>query len=324
MTHFGLLLLGFLACPLADQAATEAPVAVVTSIQGGVGIQREGQDRFTSTMDTTLLYAGDRLRVGEQGRAVVLHADGRMTPLGARTRLRMDAAGGKSPRWFSLLHQQVRGVLNRDGAPLGLRGYLLRGYLLRGPDANARLVARAPRWCTVLDGRPVFQWEARDPAIDLRLMVEDSQENEVWTVPPDPGATTQDYPAELPPLPPGEYEWEITGRLGGKAELDVAPFLVPGPEEIQRAQSDIETAQRLETEKQVDLPLIVAYLEHRLYPAAETALLASRRRAPQDRTLALLLARVYSEIKRSVPASLQRVIDDKERSCPYPGEHPSG
>ena len=77
---------------------------------------------------------------------------------------------------------------------------------------------------------------------------------------------------------------------------------------------NLQATRKLTPDDRTNLPLIAVLLHHRLFPQAEETLTAGLKRTPHDRTLALLLAKVYSETDRGMPQALRRTIEGEPES----------
>jgi hypothetical protein len=277
--------------------------AVLTSLRGTVEVKRNGRDVFLATRSTTLLSPGDMVRTGREGSAVLIYPDARTAALGAQQTVAAEAGSARPVPAFTVLRKQLESVLSREGDPLAMRGYVLRGYALRdGEEASRPVLALVPRQSLVLEGRPVFRWRADRGTSNLTLTLYDRDEKVAWSAALDPASSSREYPDDARPLAPGEYIWEITGKINGRPELSSARFTIPAPRTAAAVKATLKSLS--EAGPDSSLLLIAAQLEYRLYPQAEASLVAARERTPGDRTLALLLAKVYSETRRSVPTEL--------------------
>jgi hypothetical protein len=284
--------------------------AVLTGVRGTVEVGRGAAGTFQAISYTTFLTAGDRVRAGRESGAALIYADGRCEALGAEATATI-RPGGSRQRAFVLLEKQLGSVLAADAAPLDLRGFQLRGFQLRGFQLRGTgevppVIALTPRYCAVLDDRPAFGWQAAAGTTDLKMTVSDLDEKEIWSDSLGRLAGTRSYPDSAPALKPGEYIWELTGRYKGHPEISSARFVVLAVEGAAKARADMEAARQLGGGEPAELALVAACMEHRLFPQAEAGLAAARKRSPEDRTLALLLAKIYSETRRDVPEGLVR------------------
>jgi hypothetical protein len=269
----------------------------MTGAGGAVALKPAGNKNWKNVSGTRPLFEGDALRVGQGGRAT-LYQPG-CPPRVLKEGEALVASAGK--RWLA-----------GDGArPITLAQY---GSLLRLFDSAARSarsqptlvrpvtpeaeIARSPRAELVLDGRPAFLWNVDEP--DSRSELELYQGDRlVWEAKTDQHELA--YPADRPALKPGGYQWQVyvTTPLG-KQVADGAPFTVPAAAAAEKIRSDVGAAQALlPAAGGVNLPLISAYVTHRLYTPAEAALRQALSAAPDDAALRLLLAHVYSLMGRN-------------------------
>ncbi len=299
----------------APSAAVKKPVrvAVLTELRDAVELQRAGAKSPAMVDYTTLLSTGDLVRVESGAGAALLYADGAREPLAPGAEVRVRAVAGVPTPAFATMQRQLESVLEGGTRPTDLRGFQLRGFQLRGggpvrsayEEGEGRLLAAHPRWCAIAESRPTFRFPAVKGGTELRLTLYDApDETELWTTALKAEDTEAPYPASKRPLAPGRYKWEITGRVRGRLELTAADFTIQSPATSALVTERIAAAGRVAPEGEPNLTLITAYMQFRMYPEAEAALKAARERNACDRTVNLLLARVYSQTFRDVPGDL--------------------
>lgn len=297
--------------PEAPEARAGAGAAVLTSPRGTVEIRRGST--WEQVTYTTLLSAGEEARVAadKESGASLLLADGRVLDLAPGETARAPAAPAEAEAGFAALRHAPARVLNPGGAPLDRGGYVLRGFDLRGPDAEAPIVALSPRThptlqasglAMVLDGQPTFRFRTPPATTGLTLTVMDDQQRKTfWSAPVPASAESFAYPRDQARLAPGAYVWILEGRVQGKAENDDGSFMVPSPSEARQAQADLAAARRASEGDPGRMALVGACLRYRLFDAAEEQLRAAWKLALQDRTLPLLLARLYRDDRDRTP-----------------------
>lgn len=221
-------------------------VAVVTELRGAVTVVR-GSGAPQAISATTLLAAGDRVQTPAGGGAVLWLADGQRVVLGSGETRSVADLPARPAAWFVAVRRALAEVLSDQGAPVGSRGFALRGFALRGGDTDPPLVCDRPRSSSlgnlprflVLDGRPVFNWRGRGKVTALKLDVTEKDTlRSVLTQPLAVDALTWSLPSTRPPLPGGNYVWEIRGVVDGKKVDDSRGFRVPTPTQAKSLQAD--------------------------------------------------------------------------------------
>jgi uncharacterized protein (DUF2141 family) len=278
-------------------AAGQKPIAVVTDLRGDVKLQRAGRGMAEALGHTEFLFAGDRLLMGEDGRATLFQRDAPPLTLGASRAVTLQplpasaSEGVLTAEWLALLQKQIA------AATTSREQKLASGT--RGAKA-VEVTALAPRYSLVLEAQPVFEWKLASvgEAAEYRVTLYGPEENKLWE------ATTREtrltYPADRRPLAPGEYAWEVIAQVGSRKALDTAPFTITAEHQAAGIRRALDRAARLVSDPDLtNLPYVAVCLEHRLYPQAEAALKQATARAPQDRTLRALLMRLYALTERT-------------------------
>src|SRR5205085_10765460 len=100
------------------------------------------------------------------------------------------------------------------------------------PGQEPAFRALAPRYDTLLDGRPTLSWTPLPGARKYDVTVEDSEGNYPWAPDPVRAGAHIVYPPDMEPLKPGRYTWNVIASLaGGESESAVSGFTVPSMQE---------------------------------------------------------------------------------------------
>jgi hypothetical protein len=281
----------------AAPARPKPAVATLTGIHGMVEVRPEGAAEWARVTATRPLRDGDRIRVGKGGQAMLWQEqcarralkEGDLVTVSAGKRWLEGGRPALPPErqraWNDLLDSAGKSSRSQE-------------TLVRTGNPNQEIVL-SPRNETVLEARPTFVWNAEgsDGRGKVQLYRDDRL---IWEK---AGATSPlAYPPRAPRLQPGRYQWQVYVRLAsGRLEMEAAEFTVPSATTATRIRREIASARYAGTRRAgesgtmaPDLPLISLYFEHGLYTPAEAALKKAVTAAPEDETLRLLLAHVYS------------------------------
>lgn len=278
-------------------AVAQTDVAIITQLGGSVQLRRGGNT--LPIRQTTLLNAGDVVRAGDDGRAVIYQAYAIVTRIRAgqsRTISRLSPPAPRNavkPEEFARLKRHYLNAKQRRAEP--------SPATMGGPD-EAVLTLLEPRDSVVLKRRPTFTWTPVSGATSYVINVYDHNEETVWTANTTKAHVT--YPKKLPPLAPGNYKWEVTVRIGTRttdnpALYDATAFTVVSAERVTEIESNLRSARasvRADAGA-ANLIYISALIEHKLLPQAAAELKRELVRAPQDQTLWELVMETYSQMK---------------------------
>jgi len=278
-------------------AVAQTDVAMITQLGGSVQLRRGGKTR--PIRQTTLLNAGDVVRAGDDGRAVIYQAYAPVTRIGAgqsRTISRLSPPAPRNalkPEEFARLKRHYLNAKQRRAEP--------SPATMGGPD-EAVLTLLEPRNSVVLKRRPTFTWTPVSGATNYLINVYDHHEKTVWTANTTEALVT--YPEELSPLAPGNYKWEVTVQIGARttdnpALYDATAFTVVSAERAAEIESSLASARASAPadDGAANLIYISALIEHKLLPQAAAELKRGLERAPRDQTLWELVMETYAQMK---------------------------
>jgi tetratricopeptide (TPR) repeat protein len=164
-----------------------------------------------------------------------------------------------------------------------------------GPD-EVLFTAITPRYSTVLEDRPLFEWTPANDAKKYKVKLYDDYGNFIWET--ETAETKVKYPDDRPGLKPGKYQWEVIVQVGDRSP-EGAPFIMAGEKERRTISASLEHAQRLiSDENTINIIYIGALLKSKLYPQAEKELKRALTRTPNDQGLWALLMETYQKMKR--------------------------
>jgi hypothetical protein len=292
------------------------PLAVLMSCNGDVTVVKTDGTKVRGSFGQPLA-AGDEVRTGKDAAADILFENGNYVSIGASSTMK------------------VRGPKTNGGEaakPMGDNGFqVAQNFLklksaqgtssitgLRGSDQwTEQLRAVSPRETRVIDGRPTFVWEVREPEEELQLTVY-SEAAVHWkrTV---QGVTQLTYPDDAPVLNAGlSYSWklETTDPLRYPPLSSQAAFFeIISDDE----RGDLETTlKRIEEDgslAEVSRHIMRAsvYFNHDLLANAVVETEAAVAAAPDDASLQAILARLYTQVGRTAEAAeiYDQILENK-------------
>lgn len=277
--------------------AAQEEVALIARPGGSVRLRRGGNTR--PVRQATLLDAGDEIRVGNDGRAVIYQAYAPVVHVVAgqsRIIKRLSPPAPKNalkPEAFSRLKRQYLNARQRKADP---------SPSTMGGAEDEVLTLLEPRNSVVTEGRPTFAWIPVGSATSYVVNVYDHNEETIWTA-----KTTETrvvYPKDRPPLVPGDYKWDVTAKVGTRttdnpAFYDATAFTVVSAKRAAQIKSDLASARATAPADLggANLVYLSALIEHRRLPQAAAELKRALVRAPDDQTLWELVMETYSQMK---------------------------
>jgi hypothetical protein len=275
-------------------ASAADTVAVLTEIRAGRGeirVKRAGAAEWTAPQPLLTLYAGDQVRVTQDGRAVVTFSGGgARTVTAATSPLTVEAPRGDSAsdRLKGLLGGVTQFLLGQQKEPT-FQALSVRS----GAGDPPRIVS--PRGTKVLAGSLAFEWTGpKARPYRFRLTGPDGAAWEQAEVSRSPF----DYPASAPPLRPGaRYVWtiETAGHPVQQAEFETL-----GTQDAARVRAALEDLRpaALAGYPPGTVALFRAgfLLQEGLNADARRELLAGIAADPDEATLHQVLAQVYDRM----------------------------
>jgi hypothetical protein len=293
MTAVRVGLLAVLLAVAATAAWAQEPLAVLTEIQikhGKVEVKPVGQPDWQAPRPLLSLRAGDQLRVGGDGRAVVVFTGGRGSQVVTRS---------NSP--FTVQVGPAEGTADRARAVLGnVTSFLLgqqrerkyQSLSVRSVRAQPPVIL-APRETRVLPGSVAFEWAGSD-RLKYQVRLLGPQGAVLWEQAGMNRAPLA-YPATAPALAPGtRYTWELRTREHGvqRASFEVAP--AADAARVKEALAVLAPGSA-GNYPPATLALMRAGLlfQETLYADARRELVQAISASPEEATLRLLLGHVY-------------------------------
>jgi hypothetical protein len=276
-------------------------VATLTGVRGAVETRARGAKVWTAVKESRSLAEGEAVRVGKGGRATLFQpgCPPRALAEGAAVVVSAGKTWRAGPGAKALTAAQHRSVV--DLLASVAQSSRSQPTVLRSQNPAIQPIIVSPRFESVLDGRPTLRWKAPAAGLSYELVLFQGG-TEVWKTRIE-GAAQIDYPRDRPPLPPGDYDWQITFQMPERAqEGDFAAFTVMDPTTAARVRAEIDAARALvPAESALNLPLISIYVTNRLFAPAEAALQRALAATPEDAALRRLLARVTERISIGPP-----------------------
>jgi len=170
-----------------------------------------------------------------------------------------------------------------------------------GADDN-RVTLMEPRNSLVLDIRPAFIWTGVTGATRYVVNIYDSSERVVCTA--NTTETRLSYPESCSQLPPGEYKWDVTAKIGDQisdnpALYDASSFSIVSTDRATAIKNALSHARSIsQADNSARSVYAAVLLDQRLYPQAELELLGALKQSPSDQSLWSLLMETYRLMKR--------------------------
>ncbi len=170
-----------------------------------------------------------------------------------------------------------------------------------GADDN-RVTLMEPRNSLVLDIQPAFVWTSVTGATRYLVNIYDSNEKVVCTA--DTTETRLGYPESCRQLPPGEYKWDVTAKIGDQISdnptlYDASSFSLVSPARATAIKEALSHARMIsQSDNSARSVYAAVLLEQHLYPQAELELLDALKQSPSDQSLWSLLIETYRLMKR--------------------------
>lgn len=274
------------------KAVEPDPIAVVTQIDGDVRLQRKSHqpEKLNST---AFLYAEDVLNTRGDGTAVIYQVYApvvRLAPNQNKLIKRLSPPprpGTVTPEDFAQFKKTYSKALKDQGNPSPRR--------MGGPD-EVLFAVITPRYSTVLEDRPVFEWTPANDAKKYKVTLYDDNGNPIWET--ETAETKVKYPDDRPKIKPGKYQWEVIAQVGDGSSKG-ATFTMTGEKERRTISDSLEHAQRLiSDENTINIIYIGALLESKLYLRAEKELKRTLTHTPNDQGLWALLMETYQKMRR--------------------------
>lgn len=290
----------FVPARLHRSVRAQTEVALIAQLGGkGGSVQLRRGGTTQPVRQATLLDIGDEIRVGDSGRAVIYQAYAPVDRIAAgqsRTIKKLSEPASQNalkPEAFSRLMRHYLNARKRKADP--------SPATMGGPEEEV-LTLLEPRNSVVTEGRPTFTWTPVSGATSYVVNVYDHKEEIIWTA--KTFGTRACYPADRPPLVPGDYKWDVTAQVGTRttdnpALYDATAFTVVSAERAAQIESDLASARATTPADQsgANLVYLSALIEHRRLPQAAAELKRALERAPDDQTLWELLMETYSQMK---------------------------
>src|SRR5216684_4882516 len=252
-----------LAAPTGNHQAVTAQteVAIVALREGSLRLRRG--KRISTIRQSTLLNFGDIIDVDNDTRAVIYQTYAPVIRLAARqSRTIIELSppppqNALKPEEFSRLKRIYLNARQRRNEPSPVT--------MGGPE-NIVLTLIGLRNSAVLE--PTFDWTHVNGATRYVINVYDRNEKVIWT------ANTSDtrlaYPANRPPLVPGDYKWDVTAQVdnnttGDPAMYDASAFTVISKERTKEIEIDLANARArvASDDGSANLVYISALIEYR-------------------------------------------------------------
>ena len=277
------------------------PLALVTQLEGSVKWQRRNQ-RAKSINTTTFLYAGDQIITDADGRGVVYQLYAPYDRLKPNSKKTIDDVfrppppdGALKPEefaWFKIHYKDALRNQNKvSPAHMG------------GPD-DQTLTLISPRNSMVIERDPTFEWAGIKDATKYTINLYDKKEDVVWTAVTTETRIKYSEDAKHKALPPGNYKWDVTARVGNQstsnpALYDAADFTIATPQQADSILQDLKRAQGITPGGETtNVIYICALIQHKLYPEAEIELKKALSHSPNDLALWALLMETYNKMMR--------------------------
>ena len=293
------------------RAESREVAGMITEIKLGSGrveVRPPGTNDWRPAGPLMSLLAGDVVRASDGAAAVVLLSGGRGI---IRIEAGADPVVIPGPERAATKAQKVQAILSRSFGFLSTRARELP-YAAIGTRAGAPApVVLAPRNSPVLADALVFEWLGR-PSGRYTLQIE-GPGGPVLMLKEISGARVE-YPSQAPALQPG-LRYTVRLIAGESQRADRAWFEVLSSDETRHVRESLAT---LNEELADSIPpntlavLRAGFLADRgLLDEARRELIGALAQSPNEATLHLLLANVYSQI--GLPVEARKAFDEAHR-----------
>ena len=283
--------------PAVPRALAQNESALLTQPQGRIKLIRG--NRSHAIQDDQLLNVGDVVVVTGEGGAVIYQAYAPVKRLARNDRQEIRALSpppGENALSledfvsFKKNYQQARQNRNKPSPTQ-----------MGGADDN-RVTLMGPRNSLVVDINPALAWTSVAGATRYVVNIYDSNEKVICTM--DTTETRLSYPVSCNRLPPGEYKWDVTAKIGDQvsdnpALYDASSFSIVSPARATVIKESLSHARMISQSDTAARSVYAAVLiEQHLYPQAEAELLDALKQSPSDQNLWSLLIETYRLMKR--------------------------